>query len=247
MDAKSVAMAAMALLVLAGPARAVTGGREDPGLARHAVMILNDRGGFCSASVIAPDVVLTAAHCVTGTAGHRVHWRAANGEPVLVVPADIAVHPGYAADAVKARKKSVDLALVRLADPLPASFEPVALSASPAPRPGESAIVGGWGVTSDGGADTGGRFRSVSVGIVEPYGQSSLLLWLSSGKGAGVGACAGDSGGPVFASDGGVIAVTAFAEGASGRGCGALTQAVLVGPQRGWIEKTLQRWGRALD
>lgn len=246
MKAGTVAGALTVFLALAGTAGAVTGGREDPGLARHAVMILNDRGGFCSASVIAPDVLLTAAHCVTG-GGHRVHWRGAGGDPVLVEPAEVAVHPGYAADAVKARKKSVDLALVRLADPLPAAFEPVALSDAPAPRPGATATIGGWGVTASGAPDTGGRFRSVSVGIVEPYGPSSLLLWLSSGRNAGAGACAGDSGGPVFAADGGIVAVTAFAEGAAGKSCGALTQGVLVGPQRAWIGKTLARWGRAAD
>jgi secreted trypsin-like serine protease len=247
MHLRSIVGAVAVLAAFAAPALAIVGGREDPALSRHAVMILNDRGGFCSASVIAPDVLLTAAHCVASSAGHRVHWRDAGGEPVMVEPAAVAVHPGYVADAVKARKKSVDLALVRLAEPLPASFQPVALSAAPAPRPGETVTVAGWGVVSDAGADTGGHFRSVSVGIVEPYGPSSLLLWLSSGRAAGAGACAGDSGGPVFADDGGIVAVTAFAEGASGRGCGALTQAVLVGPQRGWIDKTLQRWGRSLD
>ncbi len=247
MGVKSSAVAVLALLALACPAGAVIGGRENPALARHAVMILNDRGGFCSAVVVAPDVLLTAAHCVAGAAGHRVHWKTAGGEPVLVEPAETAVHPGYAADAVKARKKSVDLGMVRLAEPLPASFLPVGLSASPPPRAGDTVTVAGWGLASEGGADTGGRFRSLAIGIVEPYGPSNLLLWLSAGRDARAGACAGDSGGPVFAQDGSVVAITAFAEGPGGRGCGTLTQAVLVGPQRAWIAKTLARWGRPPD
>ena len=50
-------------------ALAVVGGTEDQGpLSRTTVMVLNSGGGVRSAIVVAPDVVLTAAHCATGTA-----------------------------------------------------------------------------------------------------------------------------------------------------------------------------------
>ena len=52
-------------------------------LARSSVMVLSSKGGVCSAVVVAPDVVLTAAHCVAGAPDHRVHWRGEAGEPVL--------------------------------------------------------------------------------------------------------------------------------------------------------------------
>jgi hypothetical protein len=45
----------------------------------------------------------------------------------------------------------------------------------------------------------------------------------------------------------GVVAVTSWSTGPSGRSCGLLSQGVLVAPQRGWIDGTLAGWSeRAL-
>src|SRR5215218_5219950 len=86
----------LALSLAATGARAIVGGQPDEGpLSRQSVMVLSSNGGVCSAVVLAPDVVLTAAHCATGAAEHRVHFRDEAGEPVLIVPAAKAVHPGY--------------------------------------------------------------------------------------------------------------------------------------------------------
>ena len=38
---------------------------------------------MCSAVMVAPDVLLTAAHCVAGSREFRVHFRDQAGEPVL--------------------------------------------------------------------------------------------------------------------------------------------------------------------
>ena len=78
------------------------------------VMVLSSKGGVCSAVVVARDVVLTAAHCATGADQHRVHWMGEDGKPVLIAPAAKAVHPGYDAKAIAARRRSIDLALLRL-------------------------------------------------------------------------------------------------------------------------------------
>ena len=58
----------------------------------------------------------------------------------------------------------------------------------------------------------------------------------------GSGACTGDSGGPVLDPAGTLGAITAWAEGTGKARCGALTQGVLVAPQRGWIEGVLAGW-----
>ena len=44
--------------------------------------------------------------------------------------------------------------------------------------------------------------------------------------------------------DGTVAAVTSWAKGDGRAACGAMTQGVLVAPQRAWIDATLARWGR---
>lgn len=126
-----VAGPALAAALSAAPAAAVVGGVPDDGpLSRNSVMVLGSNGGVCSAVVVALDAVLTAAHCVAGEAEHRVHWREASGEPALVPPAATAIHPGYDPKAIAARRRSIDLALLRLASPVPARFEPATLSAA---------------------------------------------------------------------------------------------------------------------
>lgn len=232
-------------LVLAAPqAGAVVGGREHDGpLSRQAVMVLTDGGGVCSAVVVAPDAVLTAAHCAAGNAERRVHWTDGSGQPVLVAPSAVAVHPGYVPNAIAERRRSIDLALLRLPQALPADFSAATLTVS-GPRAGGSATLGGFGVLRRGEPRGMGRFRTADLTAVEPYGPSRILVWL---KGApGTGACQGDSGGPITMGDA-VFAVTTWAAGTDGKGCGGLSQGVLLGPQRAWIDGMLAGWGRAAD
>lgn len=239
------AIAVFGLAALApGSAGAVVGGQDgEAALARGAVMVLNSRGGMCSAVVVAPDAVLTAAHCVAGPDAVRVHYRGPDGGPVLVEPAARAIHPGYEPRAVETRKRSVDLALLRTPEPLPGRFVPAALSASSAPK-GEAVTVGGFGVAREGDARSTGTFRVAALRAVEPYGPARILLWASDPDGRGRGACEGDSGGPLFVEAGSVAAVTSWAAGAGRRGCGGVTQGVLLGPQRAWLDRTLSAWGR---
>lgn len=241
MDVKRIGSAALvAATVSVGPAAAVVGGAEDQGpLARASVMVLSSRGGVCSAVVVARDVVLTAAHCVTRAPEHRVHWRGPSGEPVLVKPAAKAVHPDYDAQARKDRRRSIDLALVRLPEPLPDRFETAAL-AQAAPLRHATVTVGGWGVIREGDVRSTGTFRTAALRAVEPHGPSPFLLWA---EGRRAGACQGDSGG-LLADGGAVTAITSWSAGDGGRTCGALTQGVLVGPQRDWIDGLLREWGR---
>jgi hypothetical protein len=100
--------------------------------------------------------------------------------------------------------------------------------------------LGGWGVTRPGDARSSGVFRVATLAAVEPHGPSRVLLWA---KAPGAGACGGDSGGPLLDGER-VAAITAFAAGEDRRGCGGLTQGVLVGPQRAWIDGVLGGWGR---
>ena len=233
------------LLAMALPltgAQAIVGGVEDNGpLARRSVMVLSSNGGVCSAVVVAPDVVLTAAHCVTGAAEHRVHFRDESGEPVLIEPAAKAVHPAYDAKAIEARRRSIDLALVRVPEPLPGRFETASLSLDGLGK-GEAVTVAGWGLARKNDPKTTGTFRAATLKVIEPYGPSRILLW-SQGVGA-MGACQGDSGGPMANRDL-VVAITSWSSATRGQDCGGITQGILVAPQRAWIDRTLAGWSRA--
>jgi hypothetical protein len=228
------AVATACLLLASVPAWAIVGGTEaSPG---GAVMVLSSKGGVCTGLVLAPDTVLTAGHCAAG-GEHRVHFRDAAGAPVLVEIAARAVHPGYDAGAAKARRRSIDLALLRTATPLPERFAPVTLSAA-VPRAGDSLTLSGYGAARPGDPRSTGTYRSVALPVIEPHGPSRILVWLRGGAG---GACQGDSGGPIATPDGGVLALSAWIGGP----CGGLTQGVLLGPQRGWIDQRLGDWGRS--
>jgi Trypsin len=230
-----------AMAAVPSAAGAVIGGTEDTGpLSRSTVMVLSSKGGVCSAVVLAQDVVLTAAHCVTGAPDHRVHFRGENGQPVLIVPVDKVPHPGFNAKAVEARRRSIDLALVRVPGRLPDRFEAATLTGSAATN-GSNATLGGYGLAREGDPRSTGTFRTASLRVVEPHGPSRILVWM---RGERVGACLGDSGGPVAAGDG-VFAVASWAKGDGGRACGETSQGVLVGPQREWIDRTLAEWGRS--
>lgn len=234
------ALGLLGLTLATLPARAVLGGRAAPEAAASSVMVLSSNGGVCTGIVVAQDAVLTAGHCAAGPAEHRVHFRDAAGAPVLVELSARTVHPGYDAGAVAGRRRSVDLALLRTATPLPARFAPTALSAA-MPRAGERLAVSGYGVAKAGEARTTGTFRSAVLPVVEPYGPSRILVWLKPDAGA-AGACQGDSGGPIAPQAGAPpVAVSAWVGGA----CGGVSQGVLIGPQRDWIDRTLAGWGGA--
>ena len=229
------------------PAQAVVGGREGGPAAVSTVMVLNARGGVCTGIVLSARAVLTAAHCAAGGAELRIHWREA-GEPVLVAPAAVSLHPEFDAGAIRSRRRTIDLALVRLAEPLPGRFGAAGLVDGSLPRAGSPITLAGYGVSREGEARSTGTYRSVALTAVEPYGPGRILIWAAdpagAGKRPGASACQGDSGGPML-TEAGIVAVTSWSTGPKGQNCGLLSQGVLVAPQRSWIDGTLSKWGES--
>lgn len=222
--------------MLASPASAIVGSARE---SRHPSVVTvlgraGSRAGFCSGVAIARNAVLTAAHCAHGADDTRIHFKDANGAPVLLDVARVVRHAGYRSDAVAARTRSVDLAIVFTRDDLPPQFAPADL-AQGATDVGAAFTLAGFGVAQEGDPRSAGILRTADVTLRAP--NSNLLLWLA---GAG-GACTGDSGGPVFDTRGSVVGIIAFAEGVGANRCGALTQAVRVAPFQAWIDATLGR------
>ncbi len=231
------AISAAAAWLCAAPASAVVVGDDAPAFRPHLVMVLNDRGGFCSGVVVARDAILTAGHCTTGAV--RLHWRDGAGRPVMVEPGRVTVHPEFRSDAEKTRVRSIDLAIIRTRTPLPAEFRPAHLAGAGTPVPEKEAMlrVVGYGLGLEWDTSSAGKLRSAQIPVVTPHGPGRLLVWLSAKSGSG--ACRGDSGGGIFDPSGTLAAITAWSEGTGSRRCGSLTQGVLVAPQRGWIDATL--------
>jgi hypothetical protein len=243
------ALAALTATLLTAPVHAVVGGVPGGALENASVMVLNDRGGFCSGVLLAADVVLTAAHCVPRGRQVRVHVPGGS-TPVMITPARIAQHPGYVPEAIRERRKSVDLALILTSEPL-ASRVTARLAASPTPPAGTVLKVAGFGAWREGEATATGQFRSADLVAVEPYGRGQSVLWAADartlGRAPGSGACNGDSGGTLTMPGGAVVAVTTWTTGAQGRNCGLLTQGVMLAPERGWIDSTLSGWARRAE
>src|SRR6202046_3879659 len=125
-------------------ARCLVGPEPDSRFADRVAMVLirgGGKAGFCSALVLSPRVLLTAAHCLRPLRDMAVLYRdAANGAVIIPVDAAIA-HPFYRADAIKTRVESIDLALIRTARPLPPRFAGAAIAEGGPPPIGASAIV----------------------------------------------------------------------------------------------------------
>lgn len=239
--------ACAALLILSpAPAHAVVKGREGAPLASSSLMILNAKGGMCSALLLAGDVILTAGHCVAGGLDLRVHYKDSAGQPVLITPRATALHPEFRANAAASRQRSVDMALVLLPQAL-GSFSAATLSAA-IPRSGESVTVAGFGTSIEADARSTGTLRSATLTVLEPYGPGRILLWAADssglGKVPGAGACQGDSGGAMINAQGHAVAVTSWSTGSGASRCGLLTQGTLIGAQQAWLDKTLENWGR---
>ena len=232
-----------ALAAPLAPALALVGAEPDGRFADRVAMVLirgGDKAGFCSALVLSPRVLLTAAHCLRPLRDMAVHYRDAAGAPV-VIPVDAAIsHPLYRADAIKARVESIDLALIRTARPLAPRFTGASIADGGPPAIGAPAIVSGYGAVREGDWASGGELRSVTLAVREPA--STVLIWAADPTGRAAGACNGDSGAPIWSADGSVaIAIVAWAQAAHGRGCGGLTQGPLLAPLKAWIEETERR------
>ncbi len=239
-------------VLIADSARALVGGAPRAGdeFARAVVAVVDLRRSFCTATAIAPNVVLTAAHCVLPGSTYRLQYRDRNG---LRNFADIAVaerHPQFDPAAMRASGASADLALLKLPRPLTPEILVAHLDLTPsAIWQGDHLVVVGAGVTVQGDDASAGINHVANLVAVGPPDDLQIRLAdpAANGRRIGVGACEGDSGSPVFQTqiDGvKVIGIVSWATGLSlTPGCGNLTGATRLAPYRDWIDATARSFG----
>jgi hypothetical protein len=162
----------------------------------------------------------------------------------------VQVHPRYDPQSYALNRATADVALIKLAVALPEHFVPVALeNASTAVAVGDPFTIAGFGVTAAGSGNGIGLARTASLVATGQPGTLQIRLFDPATKGdrPGLGACTGDSGGPVLRDVDGrlvVIGVVSWSTGPKlGAGCGGLTGVTPLVRYRDWILQAAGKLG----
>jgi hypothetical protein len=232
------------------PAAAMVGGAQptSEGAGRAVVMLTGSRGTFCSGVALARDLVLTAAHCVLPGADYKLVEFDAARQPALKDILRIARHPEFDVDAALRHRVTADVALLKLAAPLAIVPAPLARAGAPV-AVGDRFVVAGYGVAARGDGKSGGTIRAATLVATGQPGTLQIRLTdpLTKGERAGLGACTGDSGAPVYREVDGALAVVGVVSWSTGpalsEGCGGLTGVTPLARYLAWIVEQAGKMG----
>jgi transmembrane serine protease 9 len=212
----------------------IRGGVVDNG--DPAVGMLTAQNEFCSGTLIAPDVVLTAAHCTqTQNTAFYLGTGTPNADPSTTMEqhgvAAQVTHPSFQGfnGGSGCPDQGFDLGLVLLSDPV-TTVKPVPYATKAPPTTKPTCIEVGFGTTDQ---NTVGQKRTATAQLID-----TGATWVKIQKGNGI-VDHGDSGGPLLC--GGVIVGTTS--------CGQddtpqHTQGFYarVDPQASWIANQIDQW-----
>jgi hypothetical protein len=247
--------AGFAILAFSQRGRAMVGGAPTAAtdFGRSVVMILGSSGTACTATTIGRDLLLTAAHCVQPGSDYKLVGSGPGEPPILKAVAHIERHPQFDMQRLLGHLATADVALIKLAEPLPAQISLARVGGeTEAIKAGDTLVVAGYGVTVRGDGRTGGTVRAASLIVTGQPGSLQIRLFdpVTKGLTAGLGACAGDSGAPAFAGSGKdlrLIGVVSWSTGPNlTAGCGGLTGITPLSRYRGWIADTARKLGTPL-
>lgn len=221
---------------------------HDP-LASHVVALLDvSQGALCTASIIDVDLLVTAAHCVEGGAAalRAVFSTNINNQGAAVITVLSAQQsPGWAQHQNDATNTG-DIALVKLAQPIPAGYAPAKLLDDASfLTSGQAVILAGYGITNGTRQTGAGILRQVTTVIADPvFSDTEVLMQQTRGKGA----CHGDSGGPAYVQVNGerrLLGVTSRGVNDPRNNCTKYSAYTNILSYRDWISSTAQAMATA--
>jgi trypsin len=191
--------------------RIIGGGVTDSNRFPYAVSISDDIGHFCGGSLIAPDMVLTAAHCQGGSYNAVIGRHNLNSNSGESIPMDQEFpHPEY-----NDKVTDADWMLVKLKSSTTQNIPFIKINYDGSkPSPGQEVTVMGWGDTTadDMTSELAERLMSVTVNAISNQecddSEGSIGGWnenyhnqitenMLCAKDNGEDSCQGDSGGPL--------------------------------------------------
>jgi len=248
-----VLASALALCLASSPAWAVVGGtpsRDVAGVRASTLRVETSQGELCSGAVIAPELVLTAAHCLMGGGSVSVtsldpRFRARRHVVLAVLP-----HPSFVPGTTPRTQPGADLALLRLSEPLPRDIEPLRLGGGL--WQGEDVTMAGFGLGVEDNKKTARRLREVMLVNAGNYTTANTVKVAvdrqGRGEAPGAGACRGDSGGPILRggpSSRDLVGIVSWSSGPLNasvrRICGGFTAITPINEHRGWINQASAR------
>ena len=166
----------------------------------------------------------------------------------------VASHPRFDLESYARSRATADVALVKLAAPLPDVIVPAALAPARRVKVGETLTIAGFGTVVDGSARGLGVPRMARLDRHRQPGTLQIRLYDPATRNLrpGLGACTGDSGGPAFDGEGprksgqssALMSWTTAAD--NEEGCGGLTGLTPLLLYRAWIVDTARKFNSPL-
>jgi len=247
-----LALAALACLTASAEAVLLgTPSRDPDGLRRSVVSIENSAGELCSGALIGPNLVLTAAHCMTDRASYRVVATSRSFRPQRLRVAAVTIHPSFVTGTTPRTQPGVDLAIVKLERPLGPEFSPLDPSLGGRIDTGTMVTIAGFGVLLERRKATARTLRQTNLVSLGPLEVANRVLIVVDpnrlAETPGAGACRGDSGGPILAATSGGYRLYGIVSWSSGAlrtsepsACGGLTAVTPVAEHLGWIAEGIR-------
>lgn len=227
------ALLAASVLCADRAAALVGADHADRTIQRYTVAVGTPKGR-CTGVVLAQNIVLTAAHCIVPGEKQWVGDHNGGGSPT--VPSRLSAVVETVPHPLWSRKDagSPDLAILRLATPLPDRFIPATLSSRHLSE-GDNLIAAGYGKASAGETRSPLVLRMVLLRVSRAFRGWAILTSVSEDLAGGA---PGDSGGPLF-SYRGMHSLAGLIVSISDK----RTRAVALAAHYSWIKETQARLG----